>query len=94
MAGNWLLGRQKMFFWPNFDIYITFKRIFEKSKKIDFQFFFKIFRQKMAEISADRPEIGQIMLLIPPDKSKLFQKKMPDLEKSRSGGILKSLVLR
>ena len=74
MAGNWLLGRQKVFF-NQILIYTSLLNVFLKNrKKSIFQIFFKIFRQKMAEISADRPEIGQIMLPTPPDTSKHFSK--------------------
>ena len=76
MAGNRLLGRQKVFF-NQILIYKSLLNVFLKNrKKIDFSHFFQdFFPQNMAEISADRPEIGQIMLPIPPDTSKLFPNK-------------------
>ena len=45
------------------------------------------------EISADRPEIGRIMLSIPPDTSKLFPKKISTFVRTHSGGILKFVFL-
>ena len=45
------------------------------------------------EISADRPEIGRIMLPTPPDTSKLFPKKMSKFVRTHSGGIVKFVFL-
>ena len=74
MAGNRLLGCQKVFF-NEILIYASLSNVFLKNrKKSIFHIFFKIFSPKNAENSADRAEIGQIMLPTPPDTSKHFSK--------------------
>ena len=79
------------FFFDRWKWWIAFLRLKKRrTRKSHFLDFWLVGHHNVrVEISADRPEIGRIMLPTPPDTSKLFPNKKNSLCRTHSGGILK-----